>query len=80
MLSNQRSSHLGNFIFAIALTAALPVTAAHAYVDGGSVTMAAQVLIGGIASALMFAKLYLRRIFAFFRSFGRSAASETAKD
>lgn len=79
MLSKRVSGHLGNIVFAIAVTAALPTSAAHAYLDPGSVSMALQVVIGGVASALMFGKLYLRRVLSFFRR-GDDAAGNSAND
>lgn len=40
---------------------------AFAYLDAGSVSMALQVVIGTVASALVVAKVYLSRITGFFR-------------
>lgn len=57
--------HASNIAFAIAVTMVLPLSAAHAYLDAGSISMALQVTIGAIASALMVGKLYFHRIMGF---------------
>lgn len=69
--------HTGNILFAIGVTAALPLTPAHAYLDAGSISMALQVTIGAVASGLMLGKLYLHRIMSFLGL--RKAASDEAK-
>ena len=70
--------HGGNVVFAIAITLALPSAAAHAYLDAGSVSMALQVVVGGVASALMIGKLYLRRIVSLFRRDVKDADANAA--
>ena len=61
-----------DFASAILVFTALPLAPAHAYLDAASVSMALQIVIGTAASALLFCKMYLRRITGFFR---RGAAS-----
>jgi hypothetical protein len=52
---------------AILIFTALPAAPAYAYLDAASVSMALQIVIGTAASALLFCKMYLRRITGFFR-------------
>lgn len=44
---------------------------AHAYLDPGIGSMMLQLMLGGVAGAMVVGKLYLRRAQDFFRSFGR---------
>jgi hypothetical protein len=57
------------------LFAAILLTAsgapAFAYLDPGTGSMMLQLLLGGVAGALVVGKLYMRRTADFFRSFGR---------
>lgn len=77
MHSARLKQHTGNILFALAVTTALPLAPAHAYLDAGSISMALQVTVGAIASGLMIGKLYLHRIMPFLGL--RKAASDEAK-
>lgn len=56
---------LTNNLLALALFAVLAPAPAHAYLDGGTVSIALQALAGLVASALMFGKLYWTRLKSF---------------
>jgi uncharacterized membrane protein (DUF485 family) len=58
--------HTGGILFGVGVSMLLPLTPAHAYLDAGSVSMAFQVAIGAVASALMFGKIYFRKVVALF--------------
>ncbi len=49
-----------------------------AYLDAGSVSMALQVLVGGVAGVLLIGKMYLARITGFFRRSAPSASASAA--
>jgi len=59
-----------------ALIASMP---AHAYLDGGTGSIIAQLLIGGTASLVIVLKLYWYKIKSFF-SFGKTAEDAKAPD
>jgi hypothetical protein len=44
---------------------------AFAYLDPGTGSMLLQLMLGGVAGAMVIGKLYLRRASEFFRGFGR---------
>lgn len=52
---------------ATTLASAFLTGPAFAYLDAGSVSMALQVVVGGVASALLIGKMHLSRITGFFR-------------
>ena len=61
--------NLTNTAFALVVFSALPAAPAHAYLDGGTVSMVLQALAGAVASVLLFGKVYWSK----FKSlFGRS--------
>jgi len=49
---------------------------AHAYLDPGTGSMMLQLMLGGVAGAVVIGKLYFRRATDFFRSFGRRRTPE----
>lgn len=55
------------FIFAFVLLAVLCPHNAHAYIDAGSGSMILQVLLGGIAGALVVIKLYWHKFLSIFK-------------
>ena len=57
----------------LAVTASAP---AYAYLDPGTGSMMLQLMLGGVAGAVVVGKLYLRRATDFFRSFGRRRTPE----
>ena len=66
------------FSYLIVLLAAKP---AYAYLDAGTGSMILQLLIGGVAGALVVGKLYFRKIRSFFAGLlGRQAQDENRKD
>jgi hypothetical protein len=58
-----------------ALLAASATTPAWAYIDPGTGSMMLQLMLGGVAGALVVGKLYLRRLTDFFRQIGRRRAT-----
>ncbi len=66
------------FSFLIVSLAAKP---AYAYLDPGTGSMILQLLLGGVAGALMVGKLYYQKIRSFFAGLlGRQAKDENCKD
>jgi hypothetical protein len=63
----------------VALISAFLTVPAYAYLDAGSVSMALQVVVGAVASALVVAKVYLSRIVGFFRRGSDTAAEVQGK-
>ena len=59
------------FLFATVLFAATAAVPAYAYLDPGLGSMLLQLLLGGVAGAMVVGKLYLSRIKDFFRNIGR---------
>jgi hypothetical protein len=51
-------------------------TPAYAYLDPGTGSMMLQLMLGGVAGAVVVGKLYLRRATDFFRSFSRRRTPE----
>ncbi|MFN2098891.1 hypothetical protein [Altererythrobacter sp. MF3-039] len=45
----------------------MPVSAAHAYIDAASVSMALQVIIGSVAAAFIAIRVYIHRFISLFR-------------
>ena len=69
-------------LFALVFTSVLRVDApAYAYLDPGTGAVLVQLLLGGVAGALVVGKLYWQRIKAFFgRQPVQSASREPASD
>lgn len=66
------------FSYLLVLLAAKP---AYAYLDPGTGSMILQLLLGGVAGALMVGRLYYRKIRSFFAGLlGRQAQDENHKD
>ena len=65
-------------LFALLFASVLRVDApAHAYLDPGTGSMLVQLLLGGVAGALVIGKLYWARLTAMF-GFGRPRSQEEA--
>lgn len=67
-LSNRLREPLAFSAVFLAASAAAP---AYAYIDPGTGSMMLQLMLGGVAGAMVVGKLYLKRATDFFRSFGR---------
>ena len=67
-LSNRLREPLAFSAVFLAASAAVP---AYAYIDPGTGSMMLQLMLGGVAGAMVVGKLYLKRATDFFRSFGR---------
>ncbi len=59
-------SFLNRIVTLMLMTFALPVTAAHAYLDAASVSIAMQAIVGLVATYILTGKIYLQKIKAFF--------------
>jgi hypothetical protein len=57
--------------FAAILLIASATTPAWAYLDPGTGSMVLQLMLGGVAGAMVVGKLYLKRTTDFFRNLGR---------
>jgi hypothetical protein len=57
--------------FSAVFLAASAAAPAYAYLDPGTGSMMLQLMLGGVAGAMVVGKLYLKRATDFFRSFGR---------
>lgn len=65
--------HLSDTAFALILFGIIPTAPAHAYLDGGTVSLVLQAVAGAVASVLLFGKMYWAKIKRFFkRSSGSS--------
>lgn len=51
----------------LAVTGAMPISAAHAYLDPASTSIALQAVVGAIAAYLLAGKYYLQKFFGLFR-------------
>ncbi len=58
--------HAWQIFVALGVTVLIPTAPAYAYLDAGSVSMAFQVAIGAVASAMMFGKFYFRKFMMLF--------------
>ena len=63
------------FTLSLAALMIFSATPAHAYLDAGTGSMMLQAIVGAVATALMFGRLYLARMKSFFVR-GRSAKAE----
>ena len=79
-MTNMKASN--TLLFALLFASVLRVDApAHAYLDPGTGSMLVQLLLGGVAGALVVGKLYWQRIKAFFgRQPVQGASREPASD
>ena len=57
--------------FAAVFLTAFSAAPAWAYLDPGTGSMILQLMLGGVAGAMVIGKLYLKRASDFFRQFGR---------
>lgn len=57
-------------VFAIGVFAVLPAAPAHAYLDGATVSIVLQAIVGAFASILVFGKMYWSRVVGFFKRSG----------
>ena len=60
--------------FSVIFLAASSAAPAFAYLDPGTGSMLLQLMLGGVAGAMVIGKLYLRRAQDFFRGFGKRRA------
>ncbi len=51
----------------LAATIAMPISAAHAYLDPASTSIALQAIVGAVAAYLLAGKYYLQKFFGLFR-------------
>lgn len=51
----------------LAATCAMPISAAHAYLDPASTSIALQALVGAVAAYLLAGKYYIKKFIGFFR-------------
>jgi hypothetical protein len=63
-------------IFSAIFLAASAASPAYAYLDPGTGSMMLQLMLGGVAGAMVVGKLYLRRATDFFRNIGRRRRSQ----
>lgn len=56
------TSKLSNTTFALVVFTVIPAAPAHAYLDGGTVSMALQAAAGAVASVLLFGKVYWTKL------------------
>lgn len=66
----------------VALLLVYPAASAHAYIDPGTGSIALQLLLGGVAGAMVIGKLYWARIQAFFTKVfpGKTGGAKAEKD
>jgi hypothetical protein len=70
-MKNLRNIRLAEPITLAALFVAASSAPAWAYLDPGTGSMILQLMLGGVAGAMVIGKLYLKRASDFFRQFGR---------
>ncbi|MCB2047872.1 MAG: hypothetical protein KDE32_06545 [Novosphingobium sp.] len=71
---------LNRFLVLMAVSAALPLTAAHAYLDAASVSIAFQALVGLFAAYIVTGKAYIQKVKNLFsRNKVESGSSDTAE-
>ena len=70
-MKNQRNIRLGELFTLATLFVAASSAPAWAYLDPGTGSMILQLMLGGVAGAMVIGKLYLKRASDFFRHFGR---------
>jgi len=70
---------LNRFLVLMAVSAALPLSAAHAYLDAASASIAFQALVGLCAAYIVTGRAYMQKVKNFFsRNKVESGSSETA--
>jgi hypothetical protein len=55
------------FLFVVGVTTAFVDTPAHAYLDGGTISLFLQGLTGAVAAGLLFARSYIAKLTGWFR-------------
>lgn len=60
----------------LAVTGAMPMSAAHAYLDPASTSIALQALVGAVAAWLLAGKYYMQKLFGLFRRGEKKDANE----
>ncbi|HVF36860.1 MAG TPA: hypothetical protein VNA29_02825 [Sphingomicrobium sp.] len=60
------AKYFSDSVFAILVLGVLCASPAHAYLDGGTISLVLQALTGAIASALLFGKIYWAKLVGFF--------------
>jgi len=67
-------------IVLLAVSSALPMSAAHAYLDPGSVSIALQAIVGAVAAYIVTGKVYIQKVKSFFsRDKSETRSSDTAE-
>ncbi len=69
-------SFVYRFMLLLAVTAAMPVSAAHAYLDPASTSIALQAIVGAVAAYMIAGKYYLKKFFGLFRRSEKSEKSD----
>ncbi len=59
-----------DILFAVGIFAIFPAFPAHAYLDGATVSIVLQAIVGAFASILVFGKMYWSRLVNFFKRSG----------
>ena len=67
------------FAFGLAFVVMLMPRPALAYIDPGTGSMILQLVLGGIAGALVVGKMYWQKLLAFFRNSSKTSQKETEK-
>ena len=67
---------LMDFALALVVTGALTASPAHAYLDGGTISLALQALTGAVAGFLLFGRTYLAKVR---NLFSRTNGDDSAK-
>ena len=57
---------LNRYVVLLAITTAMPISAAHAYLDAASASIAFQAIIGAAAAYILTGKYYLSKVKSFF--------------
>jgi len=57
---------VSDFAFALVVTGVVTTAPAHAYLDGGTISLVLQAATGAVAGALLFGKAYIMKVRGFF--------------
>lgn len=68
-------NRIGDFALALLVTGVLAATPAHAYLDGGTISLVLQAVTGAVAGALLFGKAYVMKLRGLF-SRGRDDSAQ----
>ena len=68
------------FLFMVGVTTAFVDTPAHAYLDGGTISLFLQGLTGAAAAALLFARSYITKFTSLFRRVRQSGSRDHRQD